>query len=164
MEKMTPPGPLAFVARKIGPSDVGRIAEYTKLPVIVKGIECPEDALLAIGAGAAGVYVSNHGGRQLNGGLASFDVLHDVAKVVNHRVPVIFDGGMRCGTHVFKALASGADDLVTHARPVIYGLALGGTQGVAGVIRHLNKELLIAMQLAGTPTIEDIKQAKLIRP
>jgi isopentenyl diphosphate isomerase/L-lactate dehydrogenase-like FMN-dependent dehydrogenase len=153
----------AEAAQKIGPSDVDRIAEYTKLPVIVKGIECPENALLAIGAGATGVYVSNHGGRQLNGGPASFDVLHDVAKAVNHKVPVIFDGGVRRGSHVFKALANGAD-LVALARPVIYGLALGGAQGVASVIGHLNKELLIVMQLAGTPTIEDVKQAKLIRP
>ena len=96
------------------------------------------------------------------GGPASFDVLPEVAQAVDHRVPVIFDSGVRRGSHVFKALASGAD-LVALARPVIYGLALGGAQGAASVIRHLNKELLIDMQLAGTPTIEDVKRAKLIR-
>lgn len=149
-------------AQRIGPDDVRRIAEYSRLPVIVKGIQSPEDALLAIGAGASGVYVSNHGGRQLNGGPASFDVLHDVAEAVNHRVPIIFDSGVRRGSHVFKALASGAD-LVALARPIIYGLALGGAQGAASVIRHLNKELLIDMQLAGTRTIEDVKHARLIR-
>ncbi|MFT8869001.1 alpha-hydroxy-acid oxidizing protein, partial [Liquorilactobacillus nagelii] len=152
----------AAAAQKIAPADVRKIAEYTHLPVIVKGIESAEDALLAIGAGAQGIYVSNHGGRQLNGGPAAFDVLHEVAQAVDHRVPVIFDSGVRRGSHVFKALASGAD-LVALARPVIYGLALGGAQGVASVINHLNDELKIDMQLAGTKTIEDVKQAKLIR-
>ena len=152
----------AAAAQKIAPADVKRIAEYTKLPVIVKGIQTPEDALLAIGAGAQGIYVSNHGGRQLNGGPAAFDVLHDIAQAVNHRVPIIFDSGVRRGSHVFKALASGAD-LVALARPVIYGLALGGASGVASVINELNHELLIDMQLAGTSTIADVKQAKLLR-
>ncbi|MDN5954755.1 MAG: alpha-hydroxy-acid oxidizing protein, partial [Loigolactobacillus coryniformis] len=134
----------------------------TNLPVIVKGIQSPEDALLAIGAGAQGIYVSNHGGRQLNGGPASFDVLHEIAQAVNGRVPIIFDSGVRRGSHVFKALANGAD-LVALARPIIYGLALGGAQGVASVVSHLNDELLIDMQLAGTKTIEDVKRAKLLR-
>lgn len=151
----------AAAAQKIGPDDVKRIAEYTDLPVIVKGIESAEDALYAIGAGAAGVYVSNHGGRQLNGGPASFDVLADVAKAVNHQVPVIFDSGVRRGSDVFKAIASGAD-LVAMGRPVIYGLALGGAQGVESVFNHLNDELKIIMQLAGTKTVADIKNAKLL--
>lgn len=148
--------------KKISPDDVRRIAKYTKLPVIVKGIESAEDALLAIGAGAEGIYVSNHGGRQLNGGPASIDVLYDVAKAVNHQVPIIFDSGVRRGSHVFKALASGAD-LVALARPIIYGLALGGAKGVSSVINHLNDELKIDMQLAGTKTIEDVKKAKILR-
>ncbi len=147
-------------AQKIGPEDVRRVIEYTHLPVIVKGIQSPEDALLAIGAGASAVYVSNHGGRQLNGGPASFDVLPAIAKAVNHRVPIIFDSGVRRGSHVFKALACGAD-MVALARPVIYGLALGGALGVTSVIEHLNEELKIVMQLAGTPTIADIKSAEL---
>lgn len=151
----------AAAAQKIGPDDVKRIIDYTELPVIVKGIESPEDALYAIGAGAAGVYVSNHGGRQLNGGPASFDVLESVTKAVNHQVPVIFDSGVRRGSDVFKAIALGAD-LVGIGRPAIYGLALGGADGVYSVFEHLNKELKIVMQLAGTKTIEDIKHAKLL--
>ncbi|WP_263854574.1 alpha-hydroxy-acid oxidizing protein [Lentilactobacillus parafarraginis] len=147
--------------QKIGPDDVKRIADYTDLPVIVKGIESPEDALYAIGAGAAGVYVSNHGGRQLNGGPASFDVLEDVAKAVNGRVPIIFDSGVRRGSDVFKALASGAD-LVALGRPAIYGLALGGAQGVQSVFEHLGDELKIIMQLAGTKTIADVKKTNLL--
>lgn len=151
----------ASAAQKIGPKDVARIIQYTDLPVIVKGIESAEDALYAIGAGAAGIYVSNHGGRQLNGGPASFDVLADVASAVNHRVPIIFDSGVRRGSDVFKALAAGAD-LVAIGRPAIYGLALGGAQGVASVFNHLNDELKIIMQLAGTKTIEDVKHAPLL--
>ena len=110
----------ASAAQKINEDDVRRIAEYTDLPVIVKGIQSPEDALRAIGAGAAAIYVSNHGGRQLNGGPASFDVLPAIAKAVNKQVPIIFDSGIRRGSHVFKALAAGAD-LVAFGRPVIYG-------------------------------------------
>jgi isopentenyl diphosphate isomerase/L-lactate dehydrogenase-like FMN-dependent dehydrogenase len=150
----------ASAAQKINEDDVRRIAEYTKLPVIVKGIQSPEDALRAIGAGAAGIYVSNHGGRQLNGGPASFDVLPAIAKAVNKRVPIIFDSGVRRGSHVFKALAAGAD-LVAFARPAIYGLALGGSQGVQSVFEHITHELTITMQLAGTKTIADVKQAPL---
>ncbi|MFC6255060.1 lactate oxidase [Secundilactobacillus hailunensis] len=151
----------AAAAQKIGPKDVKRIIDYTDLPVIVKGIESPEDALYAIGAGAAGVYVSNHGGRQLNGGPASFDVLESVTKAVNHQVPVLFDSGVRRGSDVFKALALGAD-LVGIGRPAIYGLALGGADGVFSVFEHLNNELKIVMQLAGTKTVADIKRAKLL--
>lgn len=151
----------ANAKQKIGIEDVKRIAALTDLPVIVKGIESPEDALLAIGAGAKGIYVSNHGGRQLDGGPASFDVLESIAKAVNKKVPIIFDSGVRRGQHVFKALASGAD-LVGIGRPAIYGLAVGGSKGVTSVFKHLSKELKIVMQLAGCKTVEDIKKAKLL--
>ncbi|MFD1433253.1 lactate oxidase [Lacticaseibacillus yichunensis] len=150
----------ASAAQKISEDDVRRIAAYTDLPVIVKGVQSPEDALRAIGAGAAGIYVSNHGGRQLNGGPASFDVLPAIAKAVNHQVPIIFDSGVRRGSHVFKALAAGAD-LVAIGRPAIYGLALGGALGVQSVFEQLDHELTITMQLAGTKTIEDVKRAPL---
>ena len=150
----------AAAAQKISPDDVKRIAEYSGLPVIVKGIQTPEDAELAIGAGAAGIYVSNHGGRQLNGGPASFDALSAVAQAVNGRVPIIFDSGVRRGSDVFKALASGAD-LVALGRPFVYALALGGATGVQDAIKELNHEFATTMQLAGTKTIADVKKAKL---
>lgn len=150
----------ASAAQKISEDDVRRIAEYTDLPVIVKGVQSPEDALRAIGAGAAAIYVSNHGGRQLNGGPASFDVLPAIAKAVNKRVPIIFDSGVRRGSHAFKALAAGAD-LVAFGRPVIYGLALGGAEGVQSVFEQIDHELEIIMQLAGTKTIADVKHAPL---
>ncbi len=145
------------------PEYVKRITDYTHLPVIVKGVQDSDDAEVAIQAGAQGIWVSNHGGRQLNGGPASFDVLEAIAKRVDKRVPIIFDSGIRRGSHVFKALVSGAD-VVALARPIIYGLALGGAQGVQSVVEHLNKEFRITMQLAGAQTVEDVKKAKLIRP
>lgn len=151
----------ASAAQNIRPEDVRRIADYTQLPVIVKGIQTPEDAIRAIDAGAAGIYVSNHGGRQLNGGPGSFDVLEDIATSVNKQVPIIFDSGVRRGSDVFKALASGAD-IVAVGRPVIYGLALGGAKGVQSVFEHIDHELEIVMQLAGTKTIDDIKNNPLL--
>lgn len=149
-------------AQVITPSDVKKVIDYTGLPVIVKEIQDPEDAERAIEVGAGAIWVSNHGGHQLNGGPASFDVLKSISQLVNKRVPVIFDSGVRRGSHVFKALASGAD-MVAIGRPILYGLALGGAQGAQVVVEHLNKELKIVMQLADTQMIEDIKKAKLIR-
>lgn len=150
----------AASAQKIGPEDVRKIKEATGLPVFVKGIECAEDAYKAIGAGADGIYVTNHGGREVDGAPATIDVLPEIAKAVNHRVPIVFDGGVRRGSHVFKALALGAD-LVGIGRPYLYALALGGAKGVESAINELNKELLIDMQLTGCKTIEDVKHAKI---
>ncbi|MGI3099889.1 lactate oxidase [Companilactobacillus alimentarius] len=152
-----------YAAAKQGivPSDIQKIKDMSGLPVIVKGIQSPDDAELAIDFGADGIWISNHGGRQLDGGPASFDVLPAIASAVDKRVPVIFDSGVRRGEHVFKALASGAD-LVAVGRPIIYGLNLGGAQGVTDVINHLNMELSITMQLAGTKTINDVKNNQLL--
>ena len=148
----------AKALQRIKPSDVESVASRTGLPVIVKGIQCQEDALLAMGAGASAVYVSNHGGRQLDGGPGSFDVLASVAEAVAGRVPVIFDSGVRRAQHIFKALACGAD-IVGIGRPVMYALALGGSKGAASVFRYLNKELTMVMQLAGTRDIEEVKRS-----
>ena len=144
------------------PEDIRKIKEFSGgLPVILKGVQDPDDVEMAIQAGVDGIWVSNHGGRQLDGAPGSFEVLPEIAKAVNKRVPIIFDSGIRRGTHVFKALAAGAD-VVALGRPVLYGLNLGGSDGVASVYEHLNKEFKIAMQLAGTRTIEEVKRAKMI--
>lgn len=119
----------AASAQKIGPKDVARIKEESGLPVFIKGITCVEDAYKALGAGADGIYVTNHGGREIDGSPATIDALPDIAKAVNHRVPIIFDSGVRRGSHVFKALALGAD-LVVIGRPYLYGLALGGAKAL----------------------------------
>lgn len=140
--------------------DIRYVKEKSGLPVIVKGIQFPDDADRVIGAGADGIWVSDHGGRQLDSGPASFDMLPAIAKVVNKRVPVIFDSGVRRGSHVFKALASGAD-VVAVGRPVLYGLNLGGSEGVESVIEQFNKELKINMFLSGARNINDVKKTLL---
>ncbi|WP_438466676.1 L-lactate oxidase [Streptococcus pluranimalium] len=144
----------------LSPKDVEFIAQYSGLPVYVKGPQSAEDAFRALDAGASGIWVTNHGGRQLDGGPASFDSLQEVAEAVDKRVPIIFDSGVRRGQHVFKALASGAD-LVALGRPVIYGLAMGGSIGTRQVFEKINDELKMVMQLAGTQTIEDVRHFKL---
>lgn len=146
--------------QKISPRDVRFLSEYSGLPVFVKGVQSPENALAAIGAGAAGIWVSNHGGRQLDGAPGSFEVLKDIADAVQGRVPIVFDSGIRRGEHIFKALAHGAD-IVAIGRPVLYGLALGGWKGVKSVLGYFESDLKRVMQLAGTQTIEDVKKAEL---
>ncbi len=150
----------AGALQNVGPEYIRKIAARTKLPVIVKGVQSKEDTLLAMEAGASGIWVSNHGGRQLDGGPASFDVLSGIADTVNGKVPVIFDSGIRRGQHVFKALANGAD-IVAIGRPAIYGLALGGWKGVKSVFDFFRKELEMVMQLAGTKNVNDIKNTEL---
>lgn len=146
--------------QKISVNDVHFLKEYSGLPVFVKGIQTPEDAMAAIGAGAAGIWVSNHGGRQLDGAPGSFEALEAISKAVQGRVPIVFDSGIRRGEHIFKAIASGAD-IVGVGRPVLYGLALGGWKGVQSVFEYFEEDLKRVMQLAGTQTIEDIKHARL---
>lgn len=159
-EKMSLNNIYAQSKQKISPEDVKFLAEYSDLPVFVKGIQSPEDAVLAIGAGASGIWVSNHGGRQLDGAPGSFDTLEAIAKAVQGRVPIVFDSGIRRGEHIFKALASGAD-VVAVGRPVLYGLALGGWKGVKSVLDYFESDLKRVMQLAGTQTVEEIKKTKL---
>lgn len=151
----------ANAMQKIAPRHIEEVADYSGLPVIVKGVQTPEDAMIAIGAGASAIYVSNHGGRQLDGGPASFDVLTSIAKAIDKKVPVIFDSGIRRGQHVFEALACGAD-IVAIGRPAIYGLALGGWQGVKSVFDFFYRELAMTMQLAGTRNIEEVKNSNLL--
>ena len=150
----------AAAQNRLTPYDVIRVKRMTKLPVIVKGVQHPDDAEIAIAAGADAIWVSNHGGRQLDGTFCAFEVLADIAKRVNKRVPIIFDSGIRRGTHIFKAIASGAD-IVAIGRPVIYGLALGGWRGVVSVFDYLKTDLRRVMTLAGAQTIDDIKHMKL---
>lgn len=137
------------------------VRRHSGLPVIVKGIATAEDTRLALDAGASGIQVSNHGGRQLDSTPAAFSVLPAVAEAVHGRVPVIFDSGVRRGIDVFKALASGAD-AVALGRPVLYGLALGGWQGVQSVLQQIERELRTVMQLAGAADVGDIRRTRLL--
>ena len=136
--------------------DLGWIRERVPgLPVIVKGILTQEDALLAIEHGAAGIVVSNHGGRQLDSAPATLDALPAVVDAVAGRIPVLVDGGVRRGTDVVMALALGAVSVLV-ARPVIWGLTVAGENGVGDVLRILREEVENAMALTGCRTVEEI--------
>lgn len=128
------------------------------LPILVKGIVRADDAARAIAAGCAGVWVSNHGGRQQDGAIASLDALPEIAEAVGDRATIIIDGGVRRGTDVLKALALGAD-AVALGRPIFWGLAVGGALGVQQVIETLRRELDAAMALAGCAALADIDRS-----
>jgi isopentenyl diphosphate isomerase/L-lactate dehydrogenase-like FMN-dependent dehydrogenase len=125
------------------------------VPVIVKGVLHPDDARLAVEHGAAAVEVSNHGGRQLDGAIASLDALPAVLEAVDGRVPVLLDGGVRRGTDALIALATGAT-AVGIGRPVIWGLAVDGEAGVGRILDLLAGELEQATALAGVPRLADL--------
>ena len=130
----------------------------TRLPILVKGIMTEEDAHLAIDAGVDGVIVSNHGGRQLDGALASIDALPEVVDAVAGRAEVLMDGGIRRGTDVMKALALGAR-AVCIGRPYLWALAANGEEGVRDVLGMLKEELSLGMALSGRPTIASIDRS-----
>ena len=138
--------------------DIEEFASRCDLPVLVKGVLTPEDARLAAEHGAAGVVVSNHGGRQLDTVPAGAEALPAVAEAVGDRLDVIVDGGVRRGTDVLKALALGARAVMV-GRPVIWGLATGGDRGVRTVLELLLAEFDIALALAGVPRASAIGPA-----
>jgi len=135
--------------------DVGWIKERTGLPVIVKGILTPEDAHLAVDAGADGIVLSNHGGRQLDGAQAAITVLPEVVEIVAGRIPVLMDGGVRRGGDVLKAIALGAVAVLI-GRPTAWGLAVDGEEGVFRVLEIFREELDTAFALSGCRTVSDI--------
>jgi isopentenyl diphosphate isomerase/L-lactate dehydrogenase-like FMN-dependent dehydrogenase len=141
-------------------ADVEEFASRCDLPVLVKGVLTPEDARLAAEHGAAGVVVSNHGGRQLDTVPAGADALPAVAEAVGDRLDVIVDGGIRRGTDVFKALALGARAVMV-GRPVIWGLAADGQNGVRAVLELLLAEFDIALALAGVPRAGELGPASI---
>ena len=131
------------------------IRSCTKLPVVLKGILNPEDARLACEHGVAGIIVSNHGGRNLDTVPATIESLPAVMEAVEGRIPVLLDGGVRRGTDIVKALAYGAKAVLI-GRPYLWGLGVGGSQGIEQVIRILRMELEAAMALCGTPSLPQI--------
>jgi lactate 2-monooxygenase len=140
--------------RPLNWDDLTWLRSLTRLPLVLKGICHPDDARRAVDAGIDGVYVSNHGGRQANGGLAAIDCLADVAAAVPG-VPVLFDSGVRSGTDVVKALALGAT-MVGIGRPYVYGAALGGTDGIVHVLKTMLAEADLLMAVDGYPTVADL--------
>jgi isopentenyl diphosphate isomerase/L-lactate dehydrogenase-like FMN-dependent dehydrogenase len=135
--------------------ELRHLTEQTKLPVIPKGILHPRDAELAMENGAAGVVVSNHGGRSLDGEIASLDALVQVRKVVGDEFPVFLDSGIRSGTDILKALALGANAVLI-GRAYLFGFGLAGERGVGKVLRRLTREFEAAMSLCGAATVNDI--------
>jgi lactate 2-monooxygenase len=128
--------------------DLAKLRELTSLPILVKGIQHVEDAREAASRGIDGIVVSNHGGRQVDGALASLDALEPIAAAVGDELAVLFDSGVRTGADVFKALALGAD-AVCLGRPYIWGLALDGQAGVETVLKMVLAELDLTMALCG---------------
>lgn len=136
-------------------NDLSFLRKHTKLPVLLKGILHPDDALKAIDHGIDGIIVSNHGGRQVDGAISTFEALPGIVKVVNHRIPVLIDGGIRGGADMFKALALGAK-AVCVGRPYVYGLTINGEDGVREVIQNLLTDFDLTMGLAGCKNVKEI--------
>ena len=141
-------------------ADMPWLRSLTKLPLVLKGICHPDDARRAIDMGTDGIYCSNHGGRQANGGAAAIDLLPSIIEA-SANTPVLFDSGVRSGSDIAKALAMGAA-AVGVGRPYAYGLALDGTAGVIHVLRGLLAEADLLMAVDGFPTLAALRQAGVV--
>lgn len=168
-ERHKPQGPVTFHTHAPNPTlswenSIPWLKETCgpEMQVWVKGVATAEDALLAVHHGCDGIVVSNHGGRQLDGALATLDALPEVAEAVAGKVPVHVDGGIRHGTDAFKALALGAD-FVWVGRPALWGLAYKGSEGVELMLRLLGDEFRLCMALAGVVNVEDISKDYLVK-
>ena len=145
----------AGIKDDLGWDDYEWTRKHTALPVLIKGILSPDDAEEAARRKVPAIIVSNHGGRQLDTGFGAIEALGPIVDRVKGRTRVLFDSGVRRGTDVFKALALGAE-AVGVGRPVLWGLALYGADGVAAVLEHLKSELVNVMRLSGTARLADI--------
>lgn len=159
--RVLPSGPVTFHSHGANPTlswdeSIGWLKkEAAPMQVWIKGIVTPEDAALAVDHGVDGIVVSNHGGRQLDGTLATLDALPDIVTAVNKRIPVHIDGGIRHGTDIFKALALGAD-FCWIGRPMLWGLAYNGQAGVELCLRLLTDEFRLCMGLMGVTKVSEI--------
>jgi isopentenyl diphosphate isomerase/L-lactate dehydrogenase-like FMN-dependent dehydrogenase len=143
-------------------ADLAFVRSRTKLPILLKGVLHPDDAVRALDEGMDGIVVSNHGGRQVDGAIGAVDALPAIAEAVAGRAPVLLDSGVRSGADAFKALALGAT-AVCIGRPYVYGLALGGEAGVREVVSNLVAEFDLTMGLAGLASVEEIGLDALVR-
>ncbi len=141
-------------------ADLDRLRHWTRLPVLVKGVLHPDDVRQAVDHGAAGVIVSNHGGRQLDGAIAALDALPGVVDAVGDRTTVLFDSGIRRGSDVLKAIALGARAVLL-GRPYAYGLAVAGESGVREVLLNLIADLDVALGLAGCTSLGELGRQSL---
>jgi isopentenyl diphosphate isomerase/L-lactate dehydrogenase-like FMN-dependent dehydrogenase len=141
--------------------DLAWLKRTTRLPIVLKGILDPEDARRAVAEGVAGIGVSNHGGRQVDGAVAALDALPRVVEAVRDRATVIFDSGIRRGADVVKALALGAR-CVLLGRPYAYGLAVGGEEGVRDVLTNLLADLDLTLAMAGCASVAELGPGNLV--
>jgi L-lactate oxidase len=147
--------------RDLSFSDITFLHEASGLPVIAKGVVNPEDVKQSIAAGAAAIWVSNHGGRQIDGVPGSITMLRPAVDAVAGRVPIVFDSGIRRGIDVYKAVSMGAT-VVAVGRPVLWGLTCGGSAGVKSVYDQLKGELRAAMLLGGVAKVTDLKRDNVV--
>jgi lactate 2-monooxygenase len=131
------------------------LREQTTLPILIKGILRPDDALQAVASGADGIVISNHGGRQVDGALSTLDALVPIRAALPKPFPLLLDSGIRSGSDMFKALALGADAVLL-GRPYVYGLAIGGRQGVRDVILNILNDFELTARLAGCRNLSEI--------
>lgn len=134
---------------------VKALKRITNMKIILKGIMCADDAELAVAHGADAIVVSNHGGRQLDCTTSTLEVLPEIAASVRKRIPVIFDGGVRRGHDVLKAMCLGAD-LVLVGRPILWGLGYNGQEGVEICVNILEREFSRAMALVGATSVKEL--------
>lgn len=146
----------------LGWMDLALLREWTRLPIVLKGICHPDDARSALDAGIDGVIVSNHGGRQVDGARATLDCLPDIVAAVDGRASVLLDSGIRCGADVIIALALGAQAVLL-GRPWVYGLALAGERGVTHVLRSLLGDLDLTLALSGHSRPEELSAETVVR-
>jgi isopentenyl diphosphate isomerase/L-lactate dehydrogenase-like FMN-dependent dehydrogenase len=149
---------LPELSPSVGWRDVEQLVADTNLPVLVKGVHTAEDAALALEHGAAGVIVSNHGGRQLDGVAAAIDMLPEIVETVAGRAEVLMDGGVRRGADVVKALALGARAVLV-GRAFLWGLVVGGEEGVRNVLELLRAEMVLALALCGCTSPDELTRA-----
>ncbi|HZY81780.1 MAG TPA: lactate 2-monooxygenase [Cyclobacteriaceae bacterium] len=142
-------------------SDLSFLRDHTKLPILLKGILHKDDASKAVDHGINGIIVSNHGGRQVDGSVATLDSLPQITKTINKKIPVLVDGGIRGGADMFKAIALGAD-AVCIGRPYAYGLAIAGEQGVYEVIRNFMADFELTMALSGCKSVKEIGEGNFV--
>lgn len=140
--------------------DIAFLREHTKLPIILKGILHPDDAKQALEKGVDGIIVSNHGGRQVDGAIAALDTLPSICEVIQDKIPVLMDSGIRRGPDIIKALALGAKAVLI-GRPLMYGLAGAGQQGVKEVLQHMIADLDITLGLAGENAVRKLNTSLL---
>jgi lactate 2-monooxygenase len=141
--------------------DLKFLREHTKLPILLKGILHPDDARKAVDYGMDGMIISNHGGRQVDGSISTFEALPKIAGAINKRIPILLDSGVRGGADVFKALALGAS-AVCIGRPYVYGLTLAGEDGVKQVLRNFLADFELTMGLAGCKNSSEISREALV--